>query len=205
MPMISGGSGGAAVHALDSASHSGVLTDAQIPADITRDSEWNGIDFLTVSAQGALSAERLMTPGSASGIQPAVLRKTTAQTVNNSTTLVNLSEIVFTPAINTVWHVRYVLRVTTTAAADLRLGMSLPAGASLVGVIRSDGTSMESWTGGTQSVLCNGSGTEIVTVDAIVIMGATSGAIQLQFAQGTATAVDTTVEVDSIMIAERTN
>lgn len=199
MPFVSG----VAVHALDSGFHSGELADAQVPATISRDSEWNAIPFLTVSAQSALSAERAITPSNNMAPLGWETRKTSNQTVNNTTTLVTITGLAQTLPVGTSVFVHYLLRVATTAVADIKLAFSLPAGANFRGLVIGDNIGTIAWDGVSRTFNSGATG-EVIEIIGVITLPTNGGTVDLQFAQGTATAVDTTVEAESCVYAFRT-
>lgn len=139
-----------------------------------------------------------------------VVRKVIDETVNNSAVLQNDDALFFASEANETWAAIIFLRITQGASAtpNFKLAITAPSGA----VIRYGGTweiagatsATDQSTGisGTAlSVATDSSEVKSVTIYLTVRPGATSGNIQLQWAQNTATAVDTMVRAESWIIA----
>ena len=137
-----------------------------------------------------------------------VVRKTSDETVNNSTVLQNDNELFLPIAANEVWFFEMRLLTNSSAAADFKTTITLPSGAA--GFAHSMGTdsagaqqiSYQTWTLDWQGVAGN-LGSPIL--NGIVINGANAGNIQLQWAQQFAEASDTKVLTNSCIIAIRLN
>lgn len=144
------------------------------------------------------------------------IRKTADETVNNSNVLQNDDELLFAIAANEIRRARFVLFVANPAAgtgatADFQAAITLPAGASMVGVMQGAGTAATNagaTSGAMRSMTVSGTGkavgaldadTVIVTIEVVVTCGATAGNVTLQWAQSTATATDTIVKAGSFV------
>lgn len=192
-----------AVHAIDGSLHTGTLADAQIPAAITRDAEWSAIDFLTATAQAALSAERTLAPSTVMSGLGWELRKTTNQTFNNTITLATIGGLSFTVPTGVSIAIHLLLRISTSAVADIRLFWSLPAGAAFRGNIVSDNQAFRAWDG-SELAFGGGAANEVFSIEGVLTIGVNGGTAALQGAQGTAEVSDTIFQADSFMAVYRT-
>lgn len=144
------------------------------------------------------------------------VRKTADEIVNNSTTLQDDDELFFAIAASEIWEFTINLWFKSTAAADMKLLITFPTGATFI--YRSlhgydYGTLayyMPSWSGIDPEwapitlYADNPPGDQILaTIRGIVVNGATAGNVQLQWAQRTATAVNTKVLANSHIIAHK--
>jgi hypothetical protein len=132
---------------------------------------------------------------------PIAVRKTADQTVNNSTVLVNDSELFWTPPVSTTYQLRLVLYYNSGTVPDIKAGWSLPAGATLTWgalYVNTAGglTVIGNLGAGTLSI--GGLGAEAnAEFHGILTMGSTAGNVQLQWAQDTANASNTIVRANS--------
>lgn len=140
-----------------------------------------------------------------------IVRKTSDETVNNSTTLQNDDQLFVVLAANEIIFFQCLVIHIGNTTADFKLSFTVPSGAALLfsgpnalvntsdalalpGVITASGTGFEH--AGSTSDL----GQLMVGV---VRNGATPGNLQLQWAQVTATVVDTKVLTDSFLMVWR--
>jgi len=135
-----------------------------------------------------------------------IVRKTADQTVNNSAVLVADTDLVFPLGINQEWLLEIILNLNMLAASDFKWGLPLPALAtirwscvySLNNVQRGNASNFP-------VTVLRAVDNNLLTIRAIVINGANAGSAQLEWAQDTATAQDTTVQEGSVIIATRLN
>lgn len=140
-----------------------------------------------------------------------VARKTSTQSVNNSTTLVNDTQLV-TPSLlpNSVWLVEGVIFYDASTAGDFKLAWTAPSGATLTWSGMGGGTGASSAPvnmGDQQRTLASaasyggvGVGTIVdVIVRGVLTISSTAGPLQMQFAQNTADATNCTVDVGSFL------
>lgn len=128
------------------------------------------------------------------------VKKDAITTVNNSTVLVNATGLVFAVGANEVWAFTLLLLTHAGATLDFKFAWSIPAGCS--GYHSYSGTRNASAL--TTALVPTGyAQNEIWEFVGIVVNGATAGNVQFQFAQNVATAVDTSVLPNSVLIAER--
>jgi len=139
---------------------------------------------------------------SGAGGGAVTLRKTADQTVNNSTTLVNATDMVLPVNVNDIYKFEILVRMEATAVADMKVGWTVPAGATM------------SWREGPTSAptpeltdsstdLMSGSGAGVDAIGSyhgVIIIGATAGSVQMQFAQNTAEVSDTKLLTNTIGI-----
>jgi hypothetical protein len=125
-------------------------------------------------------------------------------TVNNSTTLVNLTGLAFTIGANEKWHFVAMLSLSSAVAAGIKWGLTYPAGAAgrfgsayqastQIGDAVISGTPVEYAWGATylrRSV-----------VSGLISNGATPGTVQLKMAQATADVSNTIVYTYSGIVA----
>ncbi len=140
-----------------------------------------------------------------------VVRKSADETVNNSSSFQSDDHLSFAIGANEVWVAQYHLYVTTTAAADFKVGVLTPGGASpttmVTGLVTGGGNAHSTnprLTGvdANVDVQLEGGDTKVgVTVAVLVVNGGTAGTVYLRWAQNTATAVDTKVLAGSLLVA----
>lgn len=134
-------------------------------------------------------------------------RKAADQTVNNSTTLVNDTHLVFNAGRDEAWFARYLLLTNSSAVADVKFQLVLPAGATarVLYVGNNDaGTLAEQEVAQAVNITVQGTGANrLIVLEAHIVMSTTAGDIQLQWAQNTAEASNTRVLKQSMLIAER--
>jgi len=144
------------------------------------------------------------------------VKKSADQTVNNSIAVVNDTDLVISGLLASATYIfrAYIIYTSTTATPELKLGFTFPAGSTFswcpagVGLnavsddftIRMPATSN---VGGTRAV-GTVAGIDMVAVpQGIVVTGGSSGSLQLQWAQFTATAENTIVRANSWIMVER--
>lgn len=140
--------------------------------------------------------------------------KTADQTVNNSAVLVNDTHLVFAVATSEVWHVEVSLMVESNSTADFKFAWTVPAGATLKWAPLQSST-LSTWVyDGTNEVALGdatttynisspASGVWGIAARGIAQVGGTAGNVQLQWAQNTATGINTNVKQGSLLIAHR--
>lgn len=129
-----------------------------------------------------------------------IIRKTADQTVNDSITLVNDTHLSFNIAANEKIWFQINLYADVKAASDFKAGLTVPAGAE--GRWSTEGNASGDWTlANTISWSGTADRTAVYVYQGIIVNGATAGTVQLQWAQATAVAEDTTVKAGSNIIA----
>jgi hypothetical protein len=144
-------------------------------------------------------------------IRTLTIRKPADEIVNNSAVYQNDNDFFFSVAANEVWAFQLGMRVTSNTTADIKFQWTVPSGMTgrWWGLYQNgDGTLVVSaktadlitspftipW-GGVSEGFINWSGT--------AVNSSTAGTLQLQWAQGTATVVDTKIMQDSFLQAQR--
>lgn len=127
-------------------------------------------------------------------------------TINNSTALSDVTGFSFSVAANTKYHARFIMRCSTSGGSNYKFALTGPAAPTSVlyfGYGANQAASNNAAIGfGTAANLTNANVPEGVVLEAYVSNGANAGTVQLQFAQFTATAVNTTVFSGSICVIE---
>lgn len=141
-----------------------------------------------------------------------VLRKTSAQTVNNSTSYVDVTQLALPVLANEGWEIDAFVIIDSSAAADAKLTFTGPAGMTMSHSIVLYKNTAASWLvaegdpgGGGHLVGGEGAGTPrlVYLAHCLILIGATAGTIQLRFAQNAAEVSDTKVRENSVMICRR--
>jgi len=121
--------------------------------------------------------------------------KSADETIDTSTVMQNDDELVVAVQANTTYKFVLILMINSVAAADFKWQMALPAGASgdsINGIHRQD--AFVSITDITAShTLTSNAVDEAIVVTGRIIIAGTAGNAQLQWAQNTSNAGDTTV------------
>lgn len=175
---------------------------------------FNGTDWARLAA--GTSGNFLKTQGaSANPIWDAAttittVRKTADETVNNSVTLQNDDALLLALAANETWYFIAVLSQIGNNTADFKFAFTVPTGATLnwgcVGKINTAGTAGPCdsiTTSGTADDNDGATDARRVTLRGVVVNGGTAGNLQLQWAQSTATVVDTKVLTNSYLEAHK--
>lgn len=135
-------------------------------------------------------------------------RTSSNTTVNNSTTFVNVSGLSFTVGASETWTFQFHVYMISNVAADAKLTLTLPTTPTAVryGVASNDPgvtTNKAATAGGTAIVFSTQGNDEFVVLAGILRNGASSGTVQLQFAQNTAHVSNSIVYLDSYFEAQR--
>jgi len=140
-----------------------------------------------------------------------LVRKAVDEVVNNSDVLQDDDELKFDIGANEDWEAVFILlNISVSDTPNMAVGFTVPGGATFYCYI------ITMATGGTGFVMANLPRAGIPhTIDAettitlnaiiriIVVNGATPGVVQLQWAQGSATAEDTTMKENSLLMAHK--
>ena len=139
-----------------------------------------------------------------------VLRKASDQTVNNSTTLVNDADLLIAMGANEVWYFEAMIIHIGNNTAGLKIAFTVPSGATLSWVAIYMGSSttdtrieLEQVSGTAVTAIETGTINHPILAKGMVRVSSTAGNLQLQWAQNTATAVDTKVLTDSWLMGAR--
>jgi hypothetical protein len=145
---------------------------------------------------------------------PQQVRKVAAQSVTSSTTLVDDLHLKLFLRDSRRYSFEAQIRYTGAATGDLKLAFTIPAGATvrwdnvgstfvnLSDVVTVSNSELSS--GATRAFGC-GSATRQISVRGVIIMGATAGNLQLQFAQNTSDPAATTILDESFIRVSQEN
>ncbi|MBI3274039.1 MAG: hypothetical protein HYZ69_02750 [Candidatus Colwellbacteria bacterium] len=139
------------------------------------------------------------------------IRKTSDETVNNSTTLTNDNELFLAMAANETWFFKVLFMHIGNITADINVAFTIPTGATLVWGCSGTRQLSDGNIGGCGAITTSGGAqsyaafttVETVVLTGVVVNGGTAGNLQFQWAQNTATAVDTKVVTDSYLEAHK--
>lgn len=144
----------------------------------------------------------------AGDVLPIKVRKTADETVNNSSTLQNDDHLLLAVGANEVWHIFMLLIVTTEATPDFQYAFTVPSGGSIKGFnaghIGALASALVALADNDLTVAQQINGaitTDFVAVWGLYVGGANAGNLQLQWAQATANASNTTVFTNSFILA----
>lgn len=135
-------------------------------------------------------------------------RKTANETVNNSAALQNDDDLFVSVAANGVYQLNMRVQFNSTAAADFKYGFTFPAGLTMqytqtvIGVGLTTLNTFEQDETSTPQLEGQAANKAILIVGLVVVSG-TAGTLQFQWAQNSATAVNTTVNAGSYMMLFR--
>lgn len=140
-------------------------------------------------------------PGTAAtGVTTAI--KTSDQTVTNSTTLVNDTELLAALEAENYYYALFSIMFTSTAVADLKINVTVPSGTTGQ-YDQAFGTVVTSNNFGT-SVVVGGVGAiteRTIAFNAFIKTSSTAGNVQFQFAQNTQEASDTKIlEASNLLV-----
>lgn len=141
-------------------------------------------------------------------VRAIYVRKTADETINNNSTLQNDDHLFVPVAANRVYTFEAVLFYSTNATANLKAAFTFPAGATLswapityttLGTNTLYESAINTWQGasGTANPLGGGGDYPMALLRGMLRTGSTAGTLQLQWAQNSATAVNSTVKADS--------
>jgi hypothetical protein len=180
------------------------MADSKL-ADLTAITSLGGDELLyVVDDPAGTPVDRKVTVADLRGSTGATVRKTADQTVNNSATLQNDSDLLLPVGANESWVGEAVIFATGDGAADIQFAITVPAGASVAYSLVSAGpttanaapvASMAS--GGALNGGTSGATARPFIINWSVGNGSTAGDIQIQWAQIVATVADTTVKAGS--------
>jgi hypothetical protein len=166
-------------------------------------------DFTTVGGITELDVEKFV---------PEFARKTSNQTVNNSGTLADDTQLFVAVAANAVYQVDAYLIYTSSVNADILFGWTGPSGATFdwvtggfatsVGASASDGVIRRQNLSLAQSQAVGGVGTagsddRVAMPSGVLVTSTTAGNLTLQWAQGSPEVSDTILLANSVLIAQR--
>jgi hypothetical protein len=139
---------------------------------------------------------------------------TATQTVNNTTTLVDVTQLAVYLAASESVFFEAVVRHNGDSTADIKIAFVAPAGATIrwdndqsIYIAAGDAVTIsnaETSEGATRAFGA-AAGTRTITIRGWVVMSTTAGALQMQFAQNTATVADTSILAGSTLRVLRQN
>lgn len=141
---------------------------------------------------------------------PLFVKKTSDETVNNSSTLQDDNELVLAGAASTTYDLEMRLIVNTGTTPDLKFTFTVPSGTTGSAQLFT-GSNPDSAASGLQgpfsitaTAAASGVGADqVLIVTGIVVTSSTAGNVQLQWAQNVANLSDTKVKADSYLILRK--
>jgi hypothetical protein len=130
--------------------------------------------------------------------------KSVDQTINNNNTLFNDADLNFAVGANETWSFRFVLQGNSATQPDFQFAVSAPAGSTCsIAVSDPEGaTSISNLGCGVSSGVILGNGADdLYEVTGTVITSGTAGTVNLQWAQNTSNANNTTIYAGSYVFA----
>ncbi len=143
------------------------------------------------------------------GLHTKVVRKTADETVNNSTTLQNDDHLLLAMAANEVWLFFFWLTYNSASPPDIKFAITVPSGGTLEVAPVDDIGQLTNTTPITPVVaagsfaLAGAASDRVCLVWALYKGGSNAGNVQLQFAQNSAQALDTTLKANSCLVATK--
>jgi hypothetical protein len=161
----------------------------------------------TLSSAPALSAGMTYASGT-NTLNEIFARCTSALTKNNSIAVADITGLAFAVGANETWEADFNLFGVSAAAADWRFALTGPAGATALwfGIMTAnDPFSVPGAVTafGSEAVASSTSGNELILGKLLLRNGGTAGTVQLRMAQGTADVSNTTINIDSYLVARR--
>ncbi len=137
-----------------------------------------------------------------------VVRKTAAESVTSSIALQNDDHLSFAIGVNEVWTFSILAPYTCSAAGQIRVAITIPAGATmdlsanaLGNVTPAHGNTQ---TGGTAIQLDTTTGTSAsLLASGTVVNSTTAGTVQFQWAQNASSGTSTTLLINGYLVANR--
>jgi hypothetical protein len=197
-----------------------VVNDVQNPVVIITDLA--NVRDLTANTFGSVgNMTSMFTPNALKAIWNrfptlSVVRRTTSQTVNNSTTLVDDTQLQLELSASETVYFEAVVRYSGDDTADIKIAFVGPTGATIrwdnynsIFINTSDVVTVstgEVIEGNSRSFGCAAaSGLRTLNIKGYVQTSTTAGALQMQFAQAAAVAADTTIQFNSVLKVFRNN
>jgi len=137
--------------------------------------------------------------GGSDGLTFARIIKSADQTVNNSATLVNDSQLLFTINTSKRYYFMLSLGQNSNGTADLKIGWSVPTDSTMLWSIAAGNSEAKSET---DTAMLSGGSANLCEriVHGFITTSTTGGTLTLQWAQNTANASDTKVLAGSTFI-----
>lgn len=153
---------------------------------------------LRAATLAAFNAERM----------PITARKATNETIISNATLQNDDELFVAVEASCTYHMELRLSYTSGATPDLKIGFTYPTSTTIrwsgvdsdaAGSVRITGNLTET----SVPVICGSGGDLQASYTGMVVVGANAGTLQLQWAQNTLTASNSTVYAGSFLTIKR--
>jgi hypothetical protein len=164
---------------------------------------WSGSDFEGFNGIGWVS----LTNNILTTTPEVIVIKPSTETVNNSAALQDDDNLFFNIGANETWTFRVTVYGNSGTTPDFKFALTAPSGASCdyAGVDIEAGASTPDVTtcGVATAVLAGNTAVDVYELVGTVANGATPGQVKFQWAQNTATASNSTVAANSILIAKR--
>jgi hypothetical protein len=185
-----------------------IVTDLVNVRDLTANTYGIGGNMTSMFTSGALRAVWNRFP------PISIVRKTTNQIVNDSATLVNDSQLKTNLVSSETVYFEATIRYNSDPAADIKIAFAGPVGTTIrwdnsgsiyVGVADTVAVSSAEVTESGSRVFGAAAGVRTINISGYAQVGSTSGELQMQFAQNTATAANTTVFFNSVLKVFRNN
>lgn len=143
------------------------------------------------------------------GSGQTIVRKTSNQTVNNSDTPVNDTELYFPIAANDVWDFQFYLWASLWNDSKMYYNITVPSGATggftAVGIYGATITTLIAFGTNTVADPNGGDGAFYIFIRGLCVNGSNAGNIQLMWSQYTAHSENTIVEANSHLVAWKLN
>lgn len=157
---------------------------------------------VAIAAEATARGVAIATHASLFGLHSKIIRKTADQTVNNSTTVVNDTELLFAVGANEVWVFDAFLLQNSGEISDIKLTFKVPSGGTVLFASTADGAGAY-YDAGDEYPVAGLARDVLIRLFGTVINGSTAGNIQLQWAQNTQNASNTKLLANSYIIAHR--
>jgi hypothetical protein len=148
-----------------------------------------------------VSGQRL-TAAQLEDLLPLWKRKTSTETLNNDNTLQNDDQLFLPVAANTEYQLEMRLRISSGATPDWKCLFTFPVGLTMnynVTTITAGATTLQNFDLDQTSTTTVEGGQTSLFFDGTVVVSSTAGTLQLQWAQNTANASDTSVLAGSYL------
>lgn len=132
-----------------------------------------------------------------------IVRKTADETLNNDNALQNDDHLFFAMAVNEIWTIELrILAISDTGTPDIKWDCVIPVGAAGYGYYQISGAYGQINIGeGTINTPVTSTERLVAVIKYVVINGVNAGNFQWQWAQNVATVENTTVKINSCLIA----
>jgi hypothetical protein len=165
-------------------------------------------EYVVTASNGTLSAEKVVAAPATGGNIPKIVRKTSNESVNASTTLQDDDELLFAIGASEVWAWEAEIWYDAADAANFKFAYTVPTSASLrwadigsdSGDAASPGVAVTTVSGTARTASATGVGTTRHTRHSGVVVNSTNaGNVTLQWAQNTSNVSNATVQANSII------